>query len=89
MAAGGQTPAYPATLGLTAIRQVTAPKIGVEAEALVATLEAVKAGRELSTEEVAVIDAVRSKLAPKQVKVIDPTVAAALLTLESAEGDAL
>ena len=89
LAAGGQTPAYPATLGLTAIRQVTAPKIGVEAEALVATLEAVKAGRELSTEELAVIDAVRSKLAPKQVKVIDPTVAAALLTLESAEGDAL
>jgi HK97 family phage prohead protease len=89
LAAGGQTPAYPATLGLTAIRQVTAPKIGVDAEALVATLEAVKAGRELSTEEVAVIDAVRSKLAPKQEKVIDPTVAAAMLAIESAEGDAL
>jgi HK97 family phage prohead protease len=89
LAAGGQTPAYPATLGLTAIRQVTAPKIGVEAEALVATLEAVKAGRELSTEEVAVIDAVRSKLAPKQEKVIDPSVAAAMLALEAAEGDAL
>ncbi len=89
LAAGGQTPAYPATLGLTAIRQVTAPKIGVEAEALMATLEAVKAGRELSSEELAVIDAVRSKLAPKQEKVIDPSVAAALLTLESAEGDAL
>ena len=89
LAAGGQTPAYPATLGLTAIRQVTAPKIGVEAEALVATLEAVKAGRELSTEEVAVIDAVRSKLAPKQEKVIDPSVAAAMLAIESAEGDAL
>ena len=89
LAAGGQTPAYPATLGLTAIRQVTAPKIGVEAEALMATLEAVKAGRELSTEEVAVIDAVRSKLAPKQEKVIDPSVAAAMLTIESAEGDAL
>ena len=89
LAAGGQTPAYPATLGLTAIRQVTAPKIGVEAEALVATLEAVKAGRELSTEEVAVIDAVRSKLAPKQEKVIDPSVAAAMLAVEAAEGDAL
>lgn len=89
LAAGGQTPAYPATLGLTAIRQVTAPKIGVEAEALVATLEAVKAGRELSTEEVAVIDAVRSKLAPKQEKVIDPSVAVAMLALEAAEGDAL
>lgn len=89
LAAGGQTPAYPATLGLTAIRQVTAPKIGVEAEALVATLEAVKAGRELSIEEVAVIDAVRSKLAPKQEKVIDPSVAAAMLAIEAAEGDAL
>ena len=89
LAAGGQTPAYPATLGLTAIRQVTAPKIGVEAEALVATLEAVKAGRELSTEEVAVIDAVRSKLAPKQEPVIDPSVAVAMLALEAAEGEAL
>jgi len=89
LAAGGQTPAYPATLGLTAIRQVTAPKIGVEAEALMATLEAVKAGRELSSEEVAVIDAVRSKLAPKQEKVIDPSVAVAMLALEAAEGDAL
>ena len=89
LAAGGQTPAYPATLGLTAIRQVTAPKIGVEAEALVATLEAVKAGRELSSEEVAVIDAVRSKLAPKQEPVIDPSVAVAMLALEAAEGEAL
>jgi HK97 family phage prohead protease len=89
LAAGGQTPAYPATLGLTAIRQVTAPKIGVEAEALMATLEAVKAGRELSTEEVAVIDAVRSKLAPKQEKVVDPSVAMAMLALEAAEGEAL
>lgn len=89
LAAGGQTPAYPATLGLTAIRQVTAPKIGVEAEALMATLEAVKAGRELSSEEVAVIDAVRSKLAPKQEKVIDPSVAVAMLAIEAAEGEAL
>jgi len=88
LAAGGQTPAYPATLGLTAIRQVTAPKIGVDAEALLATLESVKAGRELSTEEVAVIDAVRSKLAPKPVG-IDPSTAAALLTISAAEGDAL
>ena len=88
LAAGGQTPAYPATLGLTAIRQVTAPKIGVEAEALMATLESVKAGRELSTEEVAVIDAVRSKLAPKPVG-IDPSIASALLAISAAEGDAL
>jgi HK97 family phage prohead protease len=88
LAAGGQTPAYPATLGLTAIRQVTAPKIGVEAEALMATLESVKAGRELSTEELAVIDAVRSKLAPKPVG-IDPSIAAALLAVSAAESDAL
>jgi len=89
LAAGGQTPAYPATLGLTAIRQVTAPKIGVDADELVATLEAVKAGRELSIGELAVIDAVRSKLAPKQEKVIDPSVAVAILAIEAAEGDAL
>jgi|GEM_PF-2716437 len=89
LAAGGQTPAYPATLGLTAIRQVTAPKIGVEAEALVATLEAVKAGRELSTEELAVIDAVRTKLSPKQGKVIDPSVAKALVDLATAESESL
>jgi len=89
LAAGGQTPAYPATIGLTAIRQVTAPKIGVDADELVATLEAVKAGRELSAEEVAVIDAVRTKLAPKQDKVLDPSVATALLAIEAAEGDAL
>ena len=88
LAAGGQTPAYPATLGLTAIRQVTAPKIGVEAEALMATLETIKAGRELSAEEVIVIDAVRSKLAPKPVG-IDPSIASALLTISAAEGDAL
>jgi len=88
LAAGGQTPAYPATLGLTAIRQVTAPKIGVEAEALLATLETIKAGRELSAEEVIVIDAVRSKLAPKPVG-IDPSIAAALLAISAAEGDAL
>lgn len=89
LAAGGQTPAYPATLGLTAIRQVTAPKIGVEAEALVATLESVKAGRELSAEEVAVIDAVRTKLGPKTEKVLDPSVASALILLETAEGESL
>ena len=53
-----------------------------------ATLESVKAGRELSTEEVAVIDAVRSKLAPKPVG-IDPSIAAALLAISAAEGDAL
>ena len=89
LAAGGQTPAYPATLGLTAIRQVTAPKIGVDADALVATLESVKAGRELSAEEIEVLDTVRSKLTPKPEAKVDPTVAAALVALEQAAGDSL
>ena len=88
LAAGGQTPAYPATLGLTAIRQVTAPKIGVDADALMATLESVKAGRELSAEETEVLDAVRSKLAPKK-GAIDPSVALALAELERAADDSL
>ena len=88
LAAGGQTPAYPATLGLTAIRQVTAPKIGVDADALMATLESVKAGRELSAEETEVLDAVRSKLAPKK-GAIDPSVALALAEVERAAGESL
>jgi hypothetical protein len=88
LAAGGQTPAYPATLGLTAIRQVTAPKIGVDADALMATLESVKAGRELSAEETEVLDAVRSKLAPKR-DAIDPSVALALAEVERAAGESL
>ena len=88
LAAGGQTPAYPATLGLTAIRQVAAPKIGVDADALLATLESVKAGRELSAEETEVLDAVRSKLAPKR-DVIDPSVALALAEVERAAGESL
>jgi HK97 family phage prohead protease len=88
LAAGGQTPAYPATLGLTAIRQVTAPKIGVDADALMATLESVKAGRELSAEETEVLDAVRSKLSPRK-DAIDPSVALALAELARAEGESL
>ena len=88
LAAGGQTPAYPATLGLTAIRQVTAPKIGVDADALMATLESVKAGRELSAEETEVLDAVRSKLSPKK-GTIDPSVALALAEVERAAGESL
>lgn len=88
LAAGGQTPAYPATLGLTAIRQVTAPKIGVDADALMATLESVKSGRELSAEEIEVLDAVRSKLSPKK-GTIDPSVALALAEVERAAGESL
>jgi len=83
----GQTPAYPATLGLTAVRKLSADKIGVEAERLMTTLEAIKAAQPLSDDDLEVIDQVRSKLAPR--KGIDPSVAAAKLVLERLANDTL
>jgi HK97 family phage prohead protease len=83
----GQTPAYPATLGLTAVRKLSADKIGVEAERLMSTLEAIKAAQPLSDDDLEVIDQVRSKLAPR--KGIDPSVAAAKLLLERLANDTL
>lgn len=83
----GQTPAYPATLGLTAVRKLSADKIGVEAERLMTTLEAIKAAQPLSDDDLQVIDQVRSKLAPR--KGIDPSIAAAKLTLERLANDTL
>lgn len=76
----GHTPAYPSTLGLTAVRKVTEPKLGIDAERLISTLESVKAGKDLTEDETEVIDQVRSKLGPK--RGIDPTVAAAKVLLE-------
>ena len=55
----GQTPAYPATLGLTAVRKLSADKIGVDAERLMSTLESIKAAKELSEDELQVVDQVR------------------------------
>jgi hypothetical protein len=83
----GQTPAYPATLGLTAVRKLSADKIGVEAERLMTTLEAIKAAQTLSDDDLEVIDQVRSKLSPR--KGIDPSVAAAKLLLERLANDTL
>lgn len=83
----GQTPAYPATLGLTAVRKLSADKIGVEAERLMTTLEAIKAAQPLSDDDLEVIDQVRSKLAPR--KGITPSVAAAKLLLERLANDTL
>ena len=83
----GQTPAYPATLGLTAVRKLSADKIGVEAERLMTTLEAIKAAQPLSDDDLEVIDQVRSKLAPR--KGIDPSIAAAKLLLERLANDTL
>lgn len=84
----GHQPAYPATLGLSAVRKVAESRIGVDAERLLNTLETVKAGKDLSDDEVEVIDAVRSALAPKPAE-IDPTIAAARLLIAQMEGENL
>ena len=77
----GQTPAYPATLGLTAVRKVSADKIGVDADRLMSTLESIKAAKELTEDELQVVEQVREKLSPRRVG-IDPSVAKARLVLE-------
>ena len=84
----GQTPAYPSTLGLTAVRKLSADKIGVDAERLMNTLESIKAAKELSEDELQVVDQVRESLAPKRVG-IDPSVAKAKLVLEQLSTDTL
>ncbi len=61
----GQTPAYPATLGLTAIRKVAKDRLGVSGDTLVDTVEAIKQGRSLTEEQTEVLDAVRVKLGAK------------------------
>jgi hypothetical protein len=92
----GHTPAYPATLGLTAVRKIAPSKIGVDGDALVEVLETVKAGNSLDAEQTALLDAVRAKLgaAPEQETVIDTTapagehhtIVAARLKLEQLKG---
>jgi hypothetical protein len=84
----GHQPAYPATLGLSAVRKVAEARIGVNAERLISTLETVKAGKSLSPDEVEVIDAVRMALAPKPVE-IDRSIAAARLALAKLESDSI
>lgn len=84
----GQTPAYPATLSLASVRKVSEDKLGIEAERLITTLETIKAGRELSIDDVEVIDTVRAKLAPKQIG-IDPSIAAARVLLERLRNDSI
>jgi HK97 family phage prohead protease len=84
----GHQPAYPATLGLSAVRKVAEARIGVNAERLISTLETVKAGKSLSPDEVEVIDAVRMALAPKPVE-INRTIAAARLVLAELETESI
>lgn len=84
----GQSPAYPATLGLAAVRKISQDRLGVDAETLMTTLESVKAGHELTEAEVEVIDAVRTRLAPKR-SGIDPTIAAAQVLIARLRDDAI
>ena len=74
----GQTPAYPATIGLTAVRKVSADKIGVDGDRLMNTLENIKLANPLTEDDLQVIEQVRERLAPKPVGV-DPSVALAML----------
>ena len=90
----GHTPAYPATLGLTAVRKIAPSKIGVDGDALLETLEAVKAGNTLDADQTALLDAVRAKLGAASEPVIEATVkmgehhtiVAARLRLEQLKG---
>jgi len=83
----GQTPAYPATLGLTAVRKV-APRIGVDADALITAIESIKAAKPLTEADVEVIETVTEKLAPKRAGVY-PSVARAKLLLAEMESESL
>ena len=84
----GQSPAYPATIGLSAVRKISQDRLGVDAEALMTTLESVKAGNELTEAEVEVIDTVRTRLAPKR-SGIDHTIAAAQVLIARLRDDAI
>lgn len=84
----GQQAAYPATTGLSAVRKITAPRLGIEAERLISTLESVKAGKSLSEDEVSVLDTVRARLAPAR-NTMDPSIAAAKLKLAELENETL
>ena len=83
----GQTPAYPATLGLTSVRKV-AKRMGVDGDRLISAIESIKSATPLTLEDVEVIDTVREKLAPKS-EAIDSSVAEARLVLARMESESL
>ena len=83
----GQTPAYPATLGLTAVRKV-ASRIGVDGDQLISAIESIKAAQPLTEADVEVIETITEKLAPKRAGV-DPSVARAQLLLAEMESESL
>jgi uncharacterized protein len=90
----GHTPAYPATLGLTAVRKIAPSKIGVDGDALVEVLENVKAGNTLDVDQTALLDAVRAKLGAAPEPAMETTapvgehhtIVAARLKLEQLKG---
>ena len=83
----GQTPAYPATLGLTSVRKV-ASRMGVDGDRLISAIESLKSAQPLTEEDVEVIETVTEKLAPKRV-VLDPSIARAKLLLAEMESESL
>jgi HK97 family phage prohead protease len=83
----GQTPAYPATLGLTSVRKV-ASRMGVDGDRLISAIESIKAAQPLTAEDVEVIESVTEKLAPKR-EMTDPSVARAKLLLAEMESESL
>ena len=92
----GHQPAYPATLGLSSVRKIAPARIGVDGDALLETLEAVKAGTALDADQTALRDAVRARLgAAAEPEAIESepapmgehhTVVAARLKLEQLKG---
>ena len=78
----GSTPAYPSTIGLTAVRHLAEEKIGVPAEQLMNTLEAIKSAQPLTEDDLKVMEAVRDTLAPKTTG-IHPSVAQAQMDLRA------
>ncbi len=83
----GQTPAYPATLGLTSVRKV-ASKMGVDGDRLISAIESLKSATPLTEQDVEVIETVTEKLAPKR-ESTDPSVARAKLLLAAMESESL
>jgi HK97 family phage prohead protease len=83
----GQTPAYPATLGLTSVRKV-ASRMGVDGDRLISAIESLKSAQPLTEQDVEVIETVTEKLAPKRT-VLDPSIARAKLLLAEMESESL
>jgi len=61
----GHNPAYPATIGLSAVRHLTQSRLGIDAERLITTLDLIRSGQDLTDEDVEVLETVKEKLAPR------------------------